>query len=145
MEYEEIEKSFQVNYFAPFLLMKEISGLMVRQGYGNIINISSVTSLVTMPAGAAYNASKAALNYLTMSGAQELAQFGVRVNAIACGIINSDMFAELKPEVQKKNLKRVAVKRTAEYSEIANTVLFLCSDKASYITGQVIRVDGGYV
>jgi 3-oxoacyl-[acyl-carrier protein] reductase len=144
-EYEEIERSFQVNYFAPFLLMKEISGLMVRQGYGNIINISSVTSLVTMPAGAAYNASKAALNYLTMSGAQELAQFGVRVNAIACGVINSDMFAELKPEVQKKNLKRVAVKRTAEYSEITNTALFLCSDKASYITGQVIRVDGGYV
>ena len=110
-----------------------------------IFFMESVTSLVTMPAGAAYNASKAALNYLTMSGAQELAQFGVRVNAIACGIINSDMFAELKPEVQKKNLKRVAVKRTAEYSEIANTVLFLCSDKASYITGQVIRVDGGYV
>ena len=145
MEYEEIEKSFQVNYFAPFLLMKEISSLMVRQGYGNIINISSVTSLETMPAGAAYNASKAALNYLTMSSAQELAQFGVRVNAIACGVINSDMFAELKPEVQKKNLKRVAVKRTAEYNEITNTALFLCSDKASYITGQVIRVDGGYV
>ena len=145
MEYEEIEKSFQVNYFAPFLLIKEISSLMVRQGYGNIINISSVTSLETMPAGSAYNASKAALNYLTMSGAQELAQFGVRINAIACGVINSDMFAELKPEVQKKNLKRVAVKRTAEYSEITNTALFLCSDNASYITGQVIRVDGGYV
>lgn len=145
MDYEEIEKSFQVNYFAPFFLMKEISGLMVRQGYGNIINITSVTSLVTMPAGAAYNASKAALNYLTQSGAQELAQFGVRVNAIACGVINTDMFSGLKPEVQKKNLNRVAIKRTAEYSEIANTALFLCSDKASYITGQVIRVDGGYV
>lgn len=145
MEYEDVEKCLQVNYLAPFILIKEISNLMVRQGYGNIINITSVTSLVTMPAGAAYNASKAALNYLTMSSAQELAQFGVRVNAIACGVIKSDMFMELKPEVQKKNLKRVAVKRTAEYNEITETALFLCSDKASYITGQIIRVDGGYV
>ena len=144
-EYDEVEKCLQVNYLAPFFLTKEIGNLMIRQGYGNILNITSVTSLVTMPAGSAYNASKAALNYLTMSGAQELAQFGIRVNAIACGVINSDMFAELKPDVQKKNLKRVALKRTAEYEEITNMALFLCSDKSSYTTGQIIRVDGGYV
>lgn len=145
MEYEEVEKSFLINYLAPFLLTKEIGKLMVRQGFGNIINISSVTSLVTMAAGSAYNASKASLNYLTMSAAQELSPMGVRINAIACGVINSSMFSELKPEIQKKNLKRVAIKRTAEYGEIADVAIFLSSDKASYITGQIIRVDGGYV
>ena len=144
MDYEDVEKSFKVNYLAPFFLMKEICGLMVRQGYGNVINISSVAGLSTEPAGAAYDASKAALNSLTKSVAQEVAAMGMRVNAIACSVVATDMYNNMKPDVQKKILKRVAMKRPAEFKEITEMALFLSSDKASYITGQIIRVDGGY-
>lgn len=144
MEYEDIEKSFKVNYFAPFLLCKEIGTLMMRQGYGNIVNITSVAGLATEPGGAAYNASKASLNTFTKSFAQELAPFGVRVNAVACSVVETDMFAALKPEVQKKILKRVAMKRPSSMEEVANAIFFITSDKASFITGQVISVDGGY-
>ena len=144
MSYEEVENSFKINYLAPFLLMKEVCGLMTRQGYGNIINISSVAGIATEPAGAAYDASKAALNSLTKSLAQEVAAMGIRVNAIACSVVATDMYNNMKPDVQKKILKRVAMKRPADFNEITDTALFLSSEKASYITGQIIRVDGGY-
>ena len=144
MDYNEVEKSFKVNYLAPFLLMKEVCGLMTRQGYGNVINISSVAGIATEPAGSAYDASKAALNSLTKSLAQEVAAMGIRVNAIACSVVATDMYNNMKPDVQKKILKRVAMKRPAEFKEITDMALFLSSEKASYITGQIIRVDGGY-
>lgn len=144
MDYEDVENSFKVNYLAPFLLTKEICNLMIRQGFGSVINISSVAGLSTEPAGAAYDASKAAINSLTKSVAQEVAPFGIRVNAIACSVVATDMFNNMKPDVQKKILKRIAMKRPAELKEITDIALFLSSEKASYITGQVIRVDGGY-
>lgn len=144
MSYEEVENSFKINYLAPFQLIKEVCGLMTRQGYGNIINISSVAGIATEPAGAAYDASKAALNSLTKSLAQEVAAMGIRVNAIACSVVATDMYYNMKPDVQKKILKRVAMKRPADFKEITDTALFLSSEKASYITGQIIRVDGGY-
>ena len=144
MDYEEVEKSFKVNYLAPFLLMKEVCGLMTRQGYGNIINITSVAAIATEPAGSAYDASKAALNQLTRSLAQEVAAMGIRVNAIACSVVATDMYNSMKPDVQKKILKRVAMKRPAEFKEVTDMALFLSSEKASYMTGQIIRVDGGY-
>ncbi len=144
MDYDEVEKSFKVNYLAPFLIIKEVCGLMTRQGYGNIINISSVAGIATEPGGSAYDASKAALNSLTKSLAQEVASMGIRVNAIACSVVATDMYNNMKSDVQKKILKRVAMKRPAEFKEITDMALFLSSDKASYITGQIIRVDGGY-
>jgi 3-oxoacyl-[acyl-carrier protein] reductase len=144
MDYGDVEKSLKVNYLAPFFLMKGVCGLMARQGYGNIINISSVAGLSPEPAGSAYDASKAALNSLTKSVAQEVAAMGIRVNAIACSVVATDMFNNMKPDVQKKILKRVAMKRPAEFKEITETALFLSSDKASYITGQIFCVDGGY-
>lgn len=144
INYEEVEESLKVNYLAPFLLMKEMGVLMIRQGYGNIINITSVASLSSEPAGSAYDASKAALNTLTKSFAQEVASMGVRVNAIACSVVATDMFSNMKPDIQKKILQRVAMKRPAEYREITDMALYLSSEKASYITGQIIRVDGGY-
>lgn len=144
MDYADVEKSFKINYFAPFLLCREIGSLMMRQGSGCIINISSVAGLATEPGGAAYDASKAALNSFTKSFAQEVAPLGVRVNAVACSVVSTDMFNDMKPDVQKKILKKVAMKRPSEIDEVANTILFLTSEKASYITGQIIRVDGGY-
>ncbi len=144
MDYGDVEKSLKVNYLAPFFLMKGVCGLMARQGYGNIINISSVAGLSPEPGGSAYDASKAALNSLTKSVAQEVAAMGIRVNAIACSVVATDMYNNMKPDVQKKILKRVAMKRPAEYKEITEMALFLSSDKASFITGQIICVDGGY-
>ena len=144
-EYEEVENSFKINYFAPFLITKMISDLMIRQGKGSIINISSIGSLGHQPGGASYDASKAALNQFTVSIAQELAPFNVRMNAIAPGPMQTEMFENMKVDVKKKLLKTTALKRAATMEEVTEVVLFLASDKASYITGQIIRVDGGSI
>ena len=144
LDYEDVEESFKVNYFAPFFLSKEIGRLMIGQQSGVILNITSVAGLTAQPGGAAYDASKAALNMFTKSLALELAPFGVRVNAVACSVVETDMYKDLKPEVQKKILKRVALKRPSTINEVADVIDFLASEKASYMTGQIVQVDGGY-
>ncbi|MBR5074773.1 MAG: SDR family oxidoreductase [Bacteroidales bacterium] len=144
MSYEEVENTFRTNYFAPFYLMREIGAVMIRQGFGNIINISSVAAVSSEPGGAAYDASKSALNTLTRSAAQEMAPFGVRVNAVACSVVETEMFNSMKEDVKKKILKKVALKRAATFNEITDSVLYLASGKASFITGQIIGIDGGY-
>lgn len=142
--YDQLVEGFKINYFAPFLISKRSALMMMRSGGGCIINITSVMSSSRQPGGAIYDASKAALNVLTRSMAQELAPLNIRVNAVACGLMKSGMFESLTPEVQKKHLKKVAMKRAAELSEVADTVYFLASERSSYITGEIIRVDGGY-
>lgn len=144
LDYEDVERSFKVNYYAPFFLSKEIGRLMIGQQSGVILNITSVAGLTAQPGGAAYDASKAALNMFTKSLALELAPFGVRVNAVACSVVETDMYKDLKPEVQKKILKRVALKRPSTIKEVADVIDFLASEKASYMTGQIVQVDGGY-
>ena len=144
-EFEDVENSFKINYFAPFLVTKMISELMIRQENGSIINISSVGSLGHQPGGAAYDASKAALNQFTISIAQELAPFNVRVNAVAPGPMQTEMFENMKEDIKKKLVRTTALKRPATMDEVANIVLFLASDEASYITGQIIKVDGGSI
>lgn len=145
LEYEDIEETFMVNYFTPVIIMKEVASLMVRQGKGAIINISSMMSESHQPCGTCYDASKAALNQCTKSVAQELAPFNIRVNAIACGIMSSGMSANLNEKAYNKILKTVALKRLAETEEIANVASFLASDAASYITGEILSVSGGAI
>jgi 3-oxoacyl-[acyl-carrier protein] reductase len=142
-EYEELEQVFRINYFAVFLITKYISGLMMRQNKGSIVNISSIGSLSRQPGGTCYDASKAALNQYTISLAQELASFNIRVNAVAPGPMQTEMFSNMKEEVKKKLERSTALKRAAEPEEIAKVISFLVSDEASYITGQILRVDGG--
>jgi 3-oxoacyl-[acyl-carrier protein] reductase len=144
-EYEEVEHSFKVNYFAPVLITKHISGLMMQQNQGCIVNVTSVGSLGRQPGGVCYDASKAALNQFTVSIAQELAPFNIRVNAVAPGPIKTDMFLNMKEGVQKKLEQSTALKRPATPEEIAKVIMFLVSEDASYVTGQIIRVDGGSV
>jgi len=144
-EYEEVVNSFKVNYFAPFLVTKMLSELMIRQGKGSIINISSIGSLGHQPGGACYDASKAALNQFSGSIAQELAPFNGHVNTIAPGPIQAEMFESMTSDVKKKLVKTTAFKRPASMQEVTNVALFLASEEASYITGQIIRVDGGSI
>ena len=143
--YDELEESFRVNYFAPVMIAKSISSLMMRQGQGVIVNITSMGSLGHQPGGAIYDASKAALNQFTVSAAQELASFGIRVNAVACGPIQTEMFAAMPEKVQNKLIKATALKRAAEPEEIIKAILYLSTDESSYVTGQILRVDGGVI
>lgn len=143
--YEDVEQMFRINYFAPFQMCKRMAEMVVRRGSGAIVNISSMASMGSQPGGAAYDASKAALNQLTKTLAQELASFSVRCNAIACGPINTEMFANMGDKEKNKLIKAVALKRAAEPEEIVKSVLFLLSADSSFITGQIIRVDGGAI
>ena len=144
-ELGDLEKTFRVNYFAPVLITKKVAEKMIRQESGVIINISSIGSLSHQTGGSCYDASKAALNQFTVSISQELAPFNIRVNAVACGPMNSPMFAGLPEKAQKNLIKSVAFKRPVETSEIAKVVSFLASSDASFITGEIIRVDGGSI
>lgn len=144
-ELSDLEKTFRINYFAPVLIAKAVVEKMVRQGSGVIVNITSIGSMSHQTGGSCYDASKAALNQFTVSAAQEVAPFGIRVNAVACGPMNSPMFAGLPEKAQKNLIKSVAFKRLVETSEIADVVSFLASDQSGFITGEIIKVDGGAI
>jgi len=119
----------------------------LRRRRGSIVNVASIQSFVAPPNSAAYAASKGALAQLTRALATELAPDGVRVNAIAPGIIATEMSAPTRadPELLRTFLAHVPMKRVGEADELAGPVVFLCSASASYITGVVLPVDGGYL
>lgn len=144
-EFEDLEKTFAINYFSAVMITKKAVEKMIHQSSGSIINISSIGSLGHQTGGSCYDASKAALNQFTVSIAQELAPFGIRANAIACAPMNTPMFASMPEKAQKNLIKSVAFKRPVEPQEIANVAFFLASEDASFITGQIIRVDGGAI
>lgn len=144
-EYDDMEESFRVNYYAPVMITKCISGIMMRQGKGVVVNITSMGSLGHQPGGTIYDASKSALNQFTITAAQELAPLGIRVNAVACGPIKTEMFTSMPDKIQSKLIKNTALKRAAEPNEIIDAILYLSSQESSYITGQIIRVDGGAI
>ena len=115
--------------------MKENSG-------GVILNTSSVVSIYGQPSGCAYPTSKFALNGLTLSLARELGPYGIRVNAVAPGITETDMMKAVPKEVIEPLIAQIPLRRLGQPQDIANAFVFLASDEASYITGVVLRVDG---
>jgi 3-oxoacyl-[acyl-carrier protein] reductase len=143
MSLDEWQKVIDVNLTSAFLVARTVARDMIRKRSGSIINMSSVIGIHGNGGQANYAASKAGLIGLTKSLANEVAGRGVRVNAIAPGFIETDMTAALPEEVKKKMIDVIPLKRTGKAEDVANAVLFFASDASSFITGQVLPVDGG--
>ena len=133
------------NLTGAFHCIKGVTKIMMKQRHGSIINISSVVGETGNAGQANYAAAKAGLLGLTKSVAKELASRSIRCNAVAPGYIKTDMTAELPELVIDEMVKTIPLGRVAQPEEVAKAVLFLASDNASYITGQVLNVDGGMV
>lgn len=140
---ENLRQQFEVNFFSVFMLTQHISRLMVRQKVGSIINIASSAGIDGNPGKSVYGASKAAIISMTKSIAAELGETGIRANCIAPGITETDMMLTMPESVVLETIASSDLHRIGEPHEIADAAVFLASDLSSYITGQVIRVDGG--
>ena len=143
MSEEDFDAVIHTNLKGVFNCLKQASRIMLKQKEGRIINISSISGVVGNPGQANYCAAKAGVIGITKSLAKELGSRGITVNAVAPGYINTDMTAVLKEDLKEKVTELIPLKRLGEVEDIAETVAFLASDKASYITGQTIKVDGG--
>jgi 3-oxoacyl-[acyl-carrier protein] reductase len=140
---EEMKHVFEVNFFSQILLTQYITRLMLRHKSGSVINISSISGIDGNPGQLSYSASKAAIIGATKTLSAELAPSGIRVNAIAPGVIKTDMTEGLPEETFKRLMNKSGLKHLGSVDEVGNVLVFLASDLSSYITGQIIRVDGG--
>lgn len=139
---EEFSQIMNLNVKAIFNMCKAVVPIMKEQKSGVILNTSSMVSIYGQPSGVGYPTSKFAVNGLTKSLARELAPYGIRVNAVAPGITKTDMVASLPEEMIKPLIQTIPLGRIGEPRDIANAFLFLASDMASYITGDILSVDG---
>jgi 3-oxoacyl-[acyl-carrier protein] reductase len=137
------ERLFSVNALGALHMMQSAARLMVRGGGGSIVNIASIVGRVGNAGQVAYAGSKAAVLGMTRSAAKELAARGVRVNAIAPGLIDTDMTKGLAPDVHAQRLGAIAMGRIGTVHDVAAAALFFASDLSAYVTGQVLGVDGG--
>ena len=143
MSLEEWQKVIDVNLSAAFLIARTVGRDMIRKRAGSIINMTSVVGIHGNGGQANYSASKAGLIGMTKSLARETAARGIRVNAVAPGFISTDMTAVLPDKVKEAMAEQIPLKRMGTPEDIAAAVLFLASDESTYITGQVLPVDGG--
>jgi NAD(P)-dependent dehydrogenase (short-subunit alcohol dehydrogenase family) len=142
--HEEWNRVLAVNLTGPFLLTQAASALLSR-AKGAIVNITSISGLRASTLRVAYGTSKAALAHLTRQQAVELAEIGIRVNAVAPGPVETAMAKAVHtPEIRKDYRDAIPLGRYGLEEELANAIFFLCSDRAGYITGQVLAVDGGF-
>lgn len=143
MKEDEWDKVVDVNLKGTFNVIQSVSRPMIRQKGGRIINISSIVGAIGNPGQTNYVASKAGIDGITKSVARELAPKGITVNSVSPGFIESDMTDVLSDEVKGKMLEQIPLKFFGDADDISETVMFLASDKARYITGQTIHVNGG--
>ncbi|MDE7205318.1 MAG: SDR family oxidoreductase [Lachnospiraceae bacterium] len=139
---EEFDKVIDLNVKAVFYVILPTAKIMKEQGGGCIINTSSMVSISGQPAGVGYPASKFAVNGITISLARELGKDNIRVNAVAPGVTRTDMVAALPEATVKAISARIPLGRAGEPEEVANAFLYLASDMASYVTGEILSVDG---
>ncbi len=143
--YDEWQRVLAVNLTGPFMLAQAVTPAMTEHGGGSIVNIASISGLRASTLRVAYGTSKAALVHLTKQQAAELASHGIRVNAIAPGPVDTAMAKAVhSAEIRKDYHDAIPLNRYGLEEEIAEAIYFLCSDKASYITGQTLAVDGGF-
>ncbi len=140
----EMKDIFDVNYWGSLLFTQVISKKMIGQKYGKIINMASVRGIKPEAGNIAYGTSKAAVIYATKVLAIELGHFGITVNAVAPGMIPTDMIAVKPQKVKDRILEESALHRYGTVKNVVDTVLFLASEKGDFITGQIVGVDGGY-
>ena len=145
MSEKDFDSVIAVNLKGTFNCTKSVSKVMMKQRYGKIISIASIIGIMGNAGQANYAASKAGIIGLTKSVAKELASRNVNVNAIAPGFIETDMTAKLADDVKSQMLTLIPLNRFGKAIDVAKVALFLASDTSSYITGQVIQVDGGMV
>lgn len=143
MKEEDFDAVIDTNLKGAFLCMKHVIRIMMKQRYGRIINMSSVTGVMGNAGQVNYAASKAGLLGMTKSLAREVGSRGITVNAVAPGFIDTEMTQVLPENVKEEIIASIPLKRAGQTKDIAETVAFLASDKAAYITGQTISVDGG--
>ncbi|MFB5759225.1 SDR family oxidoreductase [Paenibacillus medicaginis] len=144
MDEDSWNEVISTNLTGTFHYLKSASNKFIRQGSGSIVCVSSITGLVGMPGIANYAASKAGQIALVRSLALEIARFNIRVNAVAPGFINTDMYQDLSEKFRQSTERHIPLGRAGDPEEVANVICFLLSDQASYITGSVITVDGGF-
>ncbi|MGI5830975.1 MAG: SDR family NAD(P)-dependent oxidoreductase [Thermoguttaceae bacterium] len=140
---EQIRRVTEINYLSQILLTQLVSRSMVRQKRGSIIFLSSIAGLDGDPAQTEYSASKGAINAAVKKLAREFAPFGVRVNAVAPGLIDTDMGGAMSEELREQTVGSTLLKRPGKPEEVADAILFLASGMSSFMTGQILRVDGG--
>jgi NAD(P)-dependent dehydrogenase (short-subunit alcohol dehydrogenase family) len=142
---EDWRRTMAVNLDGPFFATQAAAPLMAEGGGGAVVNITSISGLRASTLRVAYGTSKAALAHLTKQQAVELAALGIRVNAVAPGPVDTAMAKAVHtPEIRRDYHDHIPLARYGLESELAEAIYFLCSDRASYITGQVIAVDGGF-
>ena len=145
MSEEEFDKVIEVNLKGTYIVTKAVTKYMMKKRKGSIINLSSVVGVVGNAGQCNYSASKAGIIGFTKSVAKELASRNIRANAVAPGFIETDMTSVLSDSVKENIYAQIPLKRMGTVKEVANLVYFLGEDTSSYITGQVINVDGGMV
>lgn len=145
LDAETIDRLHAVNVRAPLLLISALLPGMIQQGRGSIINLSSVSGVIGTPKRAAYAATKGAIDAATRSMAMELGPQGVRVNSVAPGVVDTELWAKNKaiPGVVEQIEAQIALRRWSVPDDVADVVVFLASDASRYITGETLCVDGG--
>lgn len=143
MAEEDFRAVLDVNLVGPWNMMKAVNRIMMKQRYGRIVNLSSVTGLMGNMGQTNYAAAKAGILGMTKSYAREVASRGITVNAVAPGFIDTDMTEAMPEGAKDKIITGIPMGRTGKPEDVAEAVAFLASEQAGYITGEVLRVDGG--